>query len=138
MFPLPPDHVRGQSAARAALDAARRALEAIEEMNHNPPSALAAIKGWNPLRTGIALHEGKVFFGNVGTVDRLDFTVIGRAVNEASRVEALSKSLKRNILVTEPVARRLDVSWEDLGRHSLRGVAEPVTILSPIQDNPDV
>ena len=138
VFPLPPDHVRGQSAARAALDAARQALEAIEEINRNPPSALAAIDGWNPLRTGIALHEGEVFFGNVGTADRLDFTVIGRAVNETSRVEALSKSLKRSILVTEPVARRLNVSWEDLGRHSLRGVTEPVTILSPMHDKPDV
>jgi class 3 adenylate cyclase len=43
--------------------------------------------------------------------------------------------LKRRILVTEPVARPLDVPWEDLGRHPLRGVAEPVTILSPIQSS---
>jgi adenylate cyclase len=86
-------------------------------------------------RHGDCLHEGEIFFGNVGAADRLDLTVIGRAVNETSRVEALCKNLKRRILVTEPVARRLDVPWEDLGRHPLRGVAEPVTILSPIQSS---
>ena len=59
------------------------------------------------------------------------FTVIGRAVNAASRVEALSKSLGRTILITETVAARLDRPLDDLGRHPLRGVAQPVAIFSP-------
>jgi len=72
-----------------------------------------------------------VFFGNIGAPERLDFTVIGAAVNEASRVEALQKTLKRNILITEAVARRLDGTLDHLGAHSVRGVSVPISIYSP-------
>lgn len=119
------------SAARAALAAARVAMAGLEALNSNPPGTLAATDGWQPLRAGIALHEGEVFFGNIGAPERLDFTVIGSAVNEASRVEALQKTLKRNILLTEAVARHLDVPLDFLGEHSLRGVATPLAIYSP-------
>lgn len=131
VFPLSFEYDQGRDAAHAALAAAERALQGIADINRQPPQALKAISGWHPLRAGIALHEGDVFFGNVGAPNRLDFTVIGRAVNEASRVEALCKSLGRTILVTEPVARRLDQEMEDLGAHPLRGVAKPVLIFGP-------
>ncbi len=120
-----------QAAAQAALAAAEQACADLEQLNATPPAEIAAIEGWHPLRTGIALHDGEVFFGNVGAPARLDFTVIGRAVNAASRVEALSKSLGRAILITETVAARLDRPLDDLGRHPLRGVAQPVAIFSP-------
>ena len=110
-----------RAAAAAALAAA------IDRLNADP-QVLAHVAGWRPLRTGIALHDGEVFFGNVGAPERLDFTVIGRAVNAASRVEALSKSLGRSILVTEPVARLLDRPLEPLGEHELRGLAAPLSI----------
>ena len=120
-----------QAAAQAALTAAEQAYSDLERLNATPPAEITTIAGWHPLRTGIALHEGEVFFGNVGAPGRLDFTVIGRAVNAASRVEALSKSLGRTILITETVAARLDRPLDDLGRHPLRGVAQPVAIFSP-------
>jgi len=72
-----------------------------------------------------------VFFGNVGAPERLDFTVIGTAVNTASRVETLTKTLGRPILITEPVARRLDYPLDELGEHALRGLAAPLAIFSP-------
>jgi adenylate cyclase len=59
--------------------------------------------------------------------------VIGPAVNEASRVEALTKELGRPILITELVARRLSRPLDDLGRHALRGVASEIAIFSPAQ-----
>ncbi len=125
-----------KAAAEAALAAAEEACEALERLNATPPAELAAIDGWRPLRTGIGLHEGEVFFGNVGASERLDFTVIGRAVNAASRVESLSKELGRSIVITEPVACRIARSLDELGRHMLRGLAEPVLIFSPSeQDN---
>jgi adenylate cyclase len=118
-------------AARAALEAAHQALRGLDVLNAQPPPELAGVDGWRPLRAGIALNEGEVFFGNIGAPERLDFTVIGAAVNEASRVEALQKTLKRNILITEAVARHLDGGLDHLGAHQLRGVAAPISIYSP-------
>jgi adenylate cyclase len=118
-------------AARRALAAAEAAVAALAAFNEAPPPELAAVDGWQPLRAGIALHEGEVFFGNIGAPQRLDFTVIGPAVNETSRVESLQKQLKRPILLTEAVARHLDGPLEAHGAHALRGVATPLAIFSP-------
>ena len=119
-----------QAAALAALQAAQLALENIEKLNEDE-GQLSEIDGWWPLRSGISLHRGDVFFGNLGTAKRLDFTVIGSAVNAASRVEGLCKELNRPILITEPVAQLLDVPLETLGAHALRGVKEPVLLFAP-------
>lgn len=120
-----------KAAAEASLAAAGEALAAIDQLNAEPPDDLAGIDGWRPLRTSVALHEGKVFFGNVGAPERLDFTVIGPAVNAANRVEALSKSLGRSLLLTEPVARLLDRPLDHLGEHALRGVGQAVSLYAP-------
>jgi len=130
VFPIGADDQRA-AAANAALTAAQQAVQGLEQLNAQSPPPLNLIKGWNPLRSGIALHEGEVFFGNIGAPDRLDFTVIGSAVNETSRVESLQKTLHRDILITEAVARHLDVPLDHLGDHSLRGVAAPLAIFSP-------
>ena len=125
------DDATARKAAASALAAAEEALAALSRLNSAPPSHLASIAGWRPLRTGIALHAGEVFFGNIGAAERLDFTVIGRAVNEASRVESLTKELKRPILVTEAVAPWLDRKLDNLGSHILRGRDAPISIFSP-------
>jgi adenylate cyclase len=130
VFPFETDAAAAQ-AARAALDAAQRAIRGLDALNAEPPSQLAGVDGWRPLRAGIALHEGEVFFGNIGAPERLDFTVIGAAVNEASRVESLQKTLKRDILITEAVARHLDGGLDHLGAHLVRGVSAPISIYSP-------
>ncbi|MCA8909202.1 MAG: adenylate/guanylate cyclase domain-containing protein [Rhodospirillaceae bacterium] len=130
-FPIAAGEGGEARAAAAALAAARRALADLATLNATPPEDLAAIDGWRPLATGIALHLGEVFFGNVGAPDRLDFTVIGRAVNEAARVEALCKELGRPVLITAPVADLLDAPLDHLGEHPLRGVAAPVSIYGP-------
>lgn len=132
VFPLRPEDPP-EKAAEAALSAAEAAFAQVEALNAAPPPPLDGIQGWRPLRSGIALHEGEVFFGNIGAPERLDFTVIGSAVNEASRVEALTKQLGRSILITEPVARRLTRALDELGRHRLRGVASEIAIFSPRQ-----
>jgi len=75
----------------------------------------------------LALHLGEVLYGNVGAVDRLDFTVIGPAVNEVARIETLCEPLGRKVLISAELAlvvgdrRRL----EPLGYHTLRGVRDP-------------
>ena len=67
-----------------------------------------------------------MLYGNVGAVDRLDFTVIGPAVNEAARIELLCEPLGRNVLVSEELATAVGESRRlvPLGRHKLRGVRE--------------
>lgn len=130
VFPIGAER-SAEAAAVAALTAAQRAMRDLDALNAGALPQLASIDGWHPLRTGIALHEGEVFFGNIGAPDRLDFTVIGPAVNEASRVEALQKKLGRSILITEAVARHLDHALDHLGEHELRGVSLPVAVYSP-------
>ena len=81
----------------------------------------------------LALHLGEVLYGNVGATDRLDFTVIGPAINEVARIEALCEPLGRTILVSaEFVAAIMDGEnrLESLGRHVLRGVREPKEIFA--------
>ena len=129
VFPFSEFAHRGE-AASAALGAARTAVEALEALNGDP-EILAHVDGWKPLRTGIGLHCGEVFFGNVGAPQRLDFTVIGKAVNAVARVEALTKTLGRPVLLTGDVAELLDEVLENLGSHELRGLAEPVALFAP-------
>lgn len=123
------------AAANAAVKAANEALKAIADLNDSPPEGLPDPALWHPLKIGIGLHMGEVFFKNVGGEERLDFTVIGRAVNETSRVEALCKPLDRTLLVTEPVYAALSTeissTLAEMGKHELRGVGQPVAVFSP-------
>ena len=130
-FPLDRSYEPGGNAAMAALAAARAADAAVSKLNTDPPDDLAQIADWAPLKSGIALHEGEVFFGNVGASERLDFTVIGAAVNAASRIEALCKPLGRTILMTAEIAAQVAEPMQSLGRHELRGFSEPVEIFTP-------
>jgi len=95
-------------------------------------AALAMFAAWmfyyrasRPLGFGIALHRGKVTYGNIGTPDRLEFSVIGTAANEAARIEAMCKTLEVSPIVSAAFASHLPDRLRSLGRHALRGVAEP-------------
>lgn len=106
------------AAAERALQAARAALVALATW-----SEAQRQKGGPVLEMGVSLHVGKVFYGNIGGRSRLDFTVIGAAVNEASRVESLCKELGVALLATEPFAKALvGERLTSLGEHRLRGV----------------
>jgi adenylate cyclase len=103
-----------------ALDAAAEALGCVQQLSGE------RLETGKPLmELDLVLHLGEVFWGNVGSADRLDFTVIGPAVNEASRIEALCAQHERNLLISETFARAATSSSARLvsiGRYALRGV----------------
>ncbi len=74
----------------------------------------------------VGLHIGEVFYGNVGSVDRLDFTVVGPAVNETSRIASMCRSVDRSVLVSSALAEALPpvdrARLVSVGRFALRGV----------------
>lgn len=73
-----------------------------------------------------ALHVGPVVYGNIGSLDRLDFTVVGPTVNYVSRLETTAKQLDRRAICSADVAALLPASMaNDLGEHVLKGIAEP-------------
>src|SRR5262245_28678096 len=125
---LPPDGANVAVVTPAALTAAREALARVEALN-----ATEAAAGNSPLSLDIALHAGEVTYGNIGTADRLDFTVIGPAVNEAARLEGLCKQLRKPILISKSFAQAAQGVREQLlsvGRHPLRGVREPQEVFT--------
>jgi len=77
----------------------------------------------------LGLHIGEVFYGNIGSQDRLDFTVVGPAVNEVSRIGALCRSVERDVLVSSAFFSTVAKDDQDclvsVGRYALRGVARP-------------
>ncbi len=82
------------------------------------------------LSYGIGLHVGEVLYGNIGGTDRLDFTVIGPAVNMASRLENLCAPLGKKLLISERFAGNIGGLLHSMGRHQLKGIAEPQEIFT--------
>ena len=109
----------------AALRAARAAFSAIDEANIKRRKA-----GEAEMRFGVALHLGEVYYGNIGAPDRLDFTVIGPAVNHAARLERLASELGRSLVTSASFAAAAREPLESLGRFELRGVAEPQEVFA--------
>jgi len=121
IFPAEDDDDFSASSVHA-LEAATEGLERLDTINQARRTT-----GRSELRTGIGLHLGEVIYGNVGAAGRLDFTVIGPAVNEAARIETLCEPLGRKVLVSADLAAAVgyDCRLVPLGQHRLRGVREP-------------
>jgi adenylate cyclase len=113
-------------AAENALAAAQQALAALGVLR-----ARGSPTGEPPLEIVIALHYGAVTYGNVGAADRLDFTVIGPAVNLVSRIEAIAKSLDLPLVVSDNFADAYGGTLKSLGRHQLRGLDLPHELFTP-------
>jgi adenylate cyclase len=122
----PPVSDEDELVARALM----AALESHDAMEtHNRERSGTALP---PLEAGIALHIGSVLFGNIGTEERLDFTVIGPAVNLAARLQQLCADLGKPILMSEQFASRSPVQLHNQGRYRLRGLAELQEVYAPV------
>jgi adenylate cyclase len=109
---------RGMDAAEAcsrAIAAATAAGERIAKANETSPDL--------PLQYGIGLHIGDVTYGNIGIPERLQFTVIGSAANEASRIEGMTKEIGVPVLVSSKFAESYPGKLAFKGAHALKGVS---------------
>ena len=123
IFPVPSPGQRGETASRA-MRAAASAVDAMLVLNR-----VRATEGEPAVRFGLALHIGEVMFGNIGASQRLDFTVIGPAVNYAARLEKLCSPLDRSVILSAPIAGLLpEHEIEALGRHAMKDIDVPQSI----------
>ncbi len=124
IFPIRDDLDRDRACA-AALDAALDALAGFDRLNER-----RAATGEARLELGLALHTGSLMYGNIGAPDRLDFTVIGQAVNMVTRLERLCQPLGHRLLASARFASPCGSRLVSIGRHGLRGIAEPQEIFT--------
>jgi adenylate cyclase len=114
------DNVDGgaDAACRQAFEAAVEGIEALARSNRSQPD------GAPHLAAGFALHYGTAAYGNIGSGDRLDFTVIGRDVNLTSRIERLCRELDRQLIMSGVFAGHLQLPMFEIGHFALRGVPQ--------------
>jgi adenylate cyclase len=132
IFPLETEQACAR-AVQAAVEARRAMAGLNEELRAG---------GQEPLGFGIALHVGEVMYGNIGAVGRLDFTVIGRAVNLAARMQALCRVLGPTVLVSDTFVQRCSGvascsgAFRSFGEHQLVGIARPVELFTLLEAPP--
>jgi adenylate cyclase len=124
IFPLAAESTSTATRALAAAQAAESAVAAVNQGRRE--------SGQPEIRYGLALHVGEVLYGNIGGSERLDFTVIGQAVNTATRIEGLCKELGRNVLLSRDFAALCGPDVEPLGSFPLKGMASAQPIFAPI------
>ncbi len=118
IFPVD-DDITPDIACTAALEAAKEALERAEAENKERKMSEQPL-----IKFGLGLHFGEVLYGNVGAPDRLDFTVMGPAVNLTSRIEGVSKEVGHSVVVSREFAAHTRDKLEPIGDYELRGVSE--------------
>ena len=113
------DSAKACAAAIGAVLAAEQGVVALNQRR--------AAEQLPTTRMYVGLHIGEVFFGNIGSPDRLDFTVVGPAVNETSRIAAMCRSVDQKMLVSADFASALGnrARLVSVGRYALRGVKQP-------------
>ena len=124
VFPIDDKQSR-QIACKAAIDAAIDAQSTLASLNHRRRR-----HGQPEIEFGVGLNVGEVIYGNVGAPDRLDFTVMGPAVNRTARLESLTKELERKILFSKEFADLIDEPVQSLGKHVMKGIAEPQAVFA--------
>lgn len=114
-----------EKACDAAITAAEEAFSKLAELNEARKA-----NGETEIRFGIGLHEGTVIYGNVGAPSRLDFTVMGPAVNRTARLEGMTKSLPNDLLFSKEFADLIKRPVISHGFHKLKGIGEPQEVFS--------
>ena len=125
VFPIADGAESRRAVCARAIDAARAARTRGLAANERRSGA-----GLPNFSFGVGLHLGRVLYGNIGTAERLEFSVIGSAANETARIEALCKETRRDVVLSRNVVDELDEHCPSLGSFELRGVARPVEVFA--------
>jgi adenylate cyclase len=120
------------AACNRAYQAARSALAARTELDR-----VRQARGEPIIEFGIGLHYGEVMYGNIGVPTRLEFSVIGSAANEVSRIEDLCKRIGQPLLVSKRFAREVEAPWISMGTYDLRGISQLAEIFALAPDEQD-
>jgi adenylate cyclase len=117
----------GSNHAGDAVAAGREILGEVKKLNHD-----LAAKGRAPIQIGIGIHSGPAIVGSIGSPQRLEFTAIGNTVNIASRMQGLTKTTSRPLLVTAAVRERSgdSFSFEELPPQEVRGIDGRLSIFA--------
>ena len=88
------------------------------------------LQGLPPVKVGIGIHRGPVIAGNIGSSERMEFTVIGQTVNIASRLEQLTKVFKTSVVISEELIAHVDNSqdWKVFKDVHVRGLEKAITV----------
>jgi len=119
-----------EGACAAALAAAREARARVDLFNRS-----RECRGEPPLEFGLAIHVGDVMYGNLGVPERMQFTVIGAAANQAARLASMCKDLGHWVLVSSAFPACFPDQMRSLGHHSIRGVKARQEIFTLVDEN---
>ncbi|MET1026661.1 MAG: adenylate/guanylate cyclase domain-containing protein [Dongiaceae bacterium] len=125
------DDKSAQAACLQALGAAKDFCWMMDVMNTERRA-----EGLHVLEFGLTLHIGEVAYGNIGAPTRLDFTVIGPAVNRAARMQELTKQLGQRLLISEAFAEAAGCALQDVGSHNLRDIDGAQRVFIPLKSEP--
>ncbi|MEW6768072.1 MAG: adenylate/guanylate cyclase domain-containing protein [Pseudomonadota bacterium] len=120
VFPIADDAADATLVCKRVLEAAQECRAQIAKLSHD--TGTETIDGF---RFGLALHVGRVLYGNIGGGDRLDFTCIGPAVNLAARIEKIAGNLGRTVVVSSLFNQYAGVPFSDLGEFAVAGFSAP-------------
>ncbi|SCA54817.1 putative Adenylate cyclase [Candidatus Terasakiella magnetica] len=116
-------------AAQNAENAVKDAFERLEKMNMRQQR-----KNQPLVKCGVGMHVGEVMYGNIGTHERLEFSVIGSSANEAARLESMTKELGVPVVVSHQFcALHGGAGWHSLGSHNLKGFSNKRELFTLVQ-----
>ena len=119
-----------QQVCSSVLEAARESRASVEEMQYPIGDFVERF------RFGVALHVGRILYGNIGGGNRLDFTCIGPAVNLAARLEKIAGRLSRTIVASAGFAGICPGGWADLGEFPIAGFSKAERVYGLLDETP--
>jgi adenylate cyclase len=130
VFPIAEGDGDIEQVCAQVLEAARKSRERVDALHYPIAEAIERF------RFGVALHVGKILYGNIGGANRLDFTCIGPAVNLAARLEKIASRLHRTIVASERFAGISAGGWKDLGEFPIAGFAKAERVYGLSDEEP--